>query len=372
MTTIATAAPPRHSAAVALARGFLTGAVVGGSLAAFVVGIVIERVPLIITALGVLIGYFLLLLLVGAPRRAREAGVAPCVALAKIESVRADETGDTDVPVRFELTVAPDDAAAYRVEFKQDINVAYLRDYRPGGLVAVRYPPDRPWLVGIVKRPTPYWEQRLAGAALDSVPGPAITVSEPAQGCGAGALGFLGLLLAAAFVVLAFRTDLAHAGDDGARQSATTTTTTTTTTSTTSTTTTSMSGTVALPEGRSMLDSGELTQAVDSLVSGGGGVGRTAITVVVQDRQVTVVFSPDGTQAMGFDPRTLPYGRFPALVRDAETTAGIGEVRSWQISAFSVSGSVEITVTVTGSEGTASVVADGRGDVVRRTGSGQS
>lgn len=362
MTTITAAAPPRPNAPVALTRGFLTGAVIGASPAAFVVGIVIERVPLIITALALPTVYFLLLFLAGAPRRAREAAIAPHTALAMIESLQAKETEDSDVSVQFDLTVAPDDAPAYRVEITQAINVAYLPDYQPGGVIAVRYPPDRPWLVSIVKRPTPQWEERLIGARLDSVPGPAMA-SEPAQGCGPGLLGFVGLLLGAAAIVLLFRADL-FGTDAATAQQPTTTTTTTTTTS--STTVTSISGTVSLGQGQSMLDEGELTQAIDSLTAGADK--REAITVVVQDRLLTVMFSPAGTQTVRFDPRSLPYDRFPDLVKEAEATAGIGAPQSWQINAVRLTGSVTITVTVTGSEGTASLVADEQGDVVRRTG----
>lgn len=46
--TITASAPPTHITPVALARGFLTGGVIGTSLAALTVGVVIENVPLFV------------------------------------------------------------------------------------------------------------------------------------------------------------------------------------------------------------------------------------------------------------------------------------------------------------------------------------
>ena len=396
--TITAGAPPTHSTPVALARGFLTGGVVGTSLAALVVGGIIEKVPLFVAGLVVPAVYGLLLFLAGAPRRRREAAVVPRTALAMIESLKAIGGESSDVPVRFDLTVAPDDEPAYRVEITQDINLVDLPDYRPRGILVVQYPPDRPWRVRIVKRPTPEWEERAAGARLDSVPGPA-TVSEPPEGCAFGFVGLLGLLLGAAVVVGLFRADLFD-GDAGARPpssskpSVSSSSSSSSSSSTSSTTVvSSASGTVALGPGQSMLDKGELRRAVDSFTEGegegegeggskgageggggskgagegGGGEKRPALTVVVQERLLSVVFSPTGTQAPQFDPRSLPYERFPALVEEARTTLGIRSPQTWQITAERLTGSLTIRVGVTGAEGTASLEADGRGKVVRRT-----
>ncbi|MGW3416548.1 hypothetical protein [Streptomyces phaeochromogenes] len=382
--TITAGAPPTHSAPVALARGFLTGGVVGTSLAALVVGGIIEKVPLFVAGLVVPAVYGLLLFLAGAPRRRREAAVEPRTALAMIESLKAIGGESSDVPVRFDLTVAPDDEPAYRVGITQDINLVDLPDYRPRGILVVQYPPDRPWRVRIVKRPTPEWEERAAVARLDSVPGPA-TVSERPEGCAFGFVGLLGLLLGAAVVVGLFRADLFDE-DAGARPpssskpSVSSSSSSSSSSSTSSTTVvSSASGTVALGPGQSMLDKGELRRAVDSLTEGeggggskgagegGGGEKRPALTVVVQERLLSVVFSPTGTQAPQFDPRSLPYERFPALVEEARTTLGIRSPRTWQITAERLTGSLTIRVGVTGAEGTASLEADGRGKVVRRT-----
>ncbi len=113
--------------------------------------------PLCVTGLGPPTVYGLLLFLAGAPRRAREAAVAPRTAFAMIEDLKVIGGESSDVPVRFDLTVAPDDGPAYRVEVTEDINLVDLPAYRPRGILVVQYPPDRPWRVRIAKRPTPEW-----------------------------------------------------------------------------------------------------------------------------------------------------------------------------------------------------------------------
>ncbi|MFD7831747.1 hypothetical protein [Kitasatospora sp. NPDC059803] len=355
--TITTSAPPSRSTPVALARGFLTGAVIGGSLAALVVGVVVEKVPLFIGGLGLPIVYGLLLLLAGAPRRAREAEVVPRTALAVIESLRAIGGETSDVPVRFDLTVVPDDEPAYRVGITQDINLVDLPDYRPRGVLVVKYPPDRPWRVTIVKRPTPEWEERAAGAQLDSAPESPM-VTEPSEGRSTGFVRLFGLLLAAAAVVFLFRVDLFEQQDSAASPAPTVTSTWSTTVVSSGT------GTVSLGPDQSFLDDGELRKAINSLTEGKDP--RQAITVFAQDRVLSVVFSPSGTKAPQFDPLSLPYERFPALVKEAETTLGVHSPTSWQITADHLAGSLTIRVGVTGPEGSASLEANGEGQVVRR------
>ncbi|MEU6606580.1 hypothetical protein ABZ922_16240 [Streptomyces shenzhenensis] len=360
MTIITGASPPTHNTPVALARGFLTGGVVGTSLAALVVGGITENAPLFATGLVLPAIYGLLFFLAGVPRRVREAAVVPRTALAMIESLKAVGGESSDIPVRFELTVAPDDRPAYRVEITQDINLVDLPDYRPRGVVVVQYPPDRPWRVRIVKRPTPEWEDRAASARLDSVPGTA-RVAAPPEGCAFGFVVLLGLLLGAAAVVLLFRSDLFDRDDtakppSAARPSVSSTSSTTVVSS--------ASGTVALGPGQSFLDKGELDRALSSLTKGGDT--RQALTVVVQERLLSVVFSPVGTQTPGFAPRALPYDRFPALVKEATTALGVRSPRTWQITADRLTGSLIIRIVVTGAEGTASLEADGQGKVVRR------
>ncbi|MGW7547271.1 hypothetical protein ACWGKQ_40165 [Streptomyces sp. NPDC054770] len=361
MTIIEGAPLPVRSAPLALVRRFLTGGVIGASLAALVVGIVIESAPLVVTGVALPVGYGLLVLLAGAPRRAREAAVAPVTALAMIESLRAIGDESSDVTVRFDLTVAPDDGPAFRVVIAEGINLVELPDYRPRGVLVVQYPPDRPWRVRIVKRPTPEWEVRAAGARLDSAPGSTL-VRKPSDGGGGAFLTLLGLLLGAAVVVLLFRTDLSAGGDSARPPSSEPSVSSSSTSSTT--VVTSATGTVSLGPGQSMLDKGELRRAVASLT--GDETGRQALTVVVQERRLSVVFAPTGIQTGRFDLRSLPYDRIPDLVEKAGTTLGAGSPRTWQLTAERLTGSLTIRVTVTGPDGMASLEADGHGTVVRR------
>ncbi|WP_406005021.1 hypothetical protein OG440_01705 [Streptomyces sp. NBC_00637] len=358
--TITTGAPPTQHTPAALARGFLTGGVVGASLAALVVGGIIESVPLFVTGLGLPAVYGLLLFLAGRPRRLREAAVVPRTALAKIESLRAVGGESSDVPVRFDLTVAPDEAPAYRVEIRQEINLVDLPDYRPHGVVVVQYPPDRPGRARIVKRPNPEWVDRAAGARLDSAPGPAVD-SDPTEGCVSGFASLLGLLLGAAVVLVLFRAELF--GQDAVEQPPSAKPSVSSTSSTT--VVSSASGTVALGPDRSLLDKGELRRAVDSLTQGKGT--RRALTVVVQERLLSVVFAPTGTEALGFDPRSLPCEKIPALVEEATGTLGVAAPQAWQLTAEGLTGSLTLRITVTGPDGTAILEADGAGTVVRRT-----
>ncbi|MFD9319457.1 hypothetical protein ACFWDQ_17520 [Streptomyces sp. NPDC060053] len=94
---------------------------------------------------------------------------------------------------------------------------------------------------------------------------------------------------------------------------------------------------------------------------------RQALTVVVQERLLSVAFAPTGTQASQFDPRSLPFARIPGLVGEATTGLGVDTPRTWQLTADGLTGSLTIRVTVTGPDGTATLEADGAGKVVRRT-----
>ncbi|NNN29385.1 hypothetical protein HLK59_03245 [Streptomyces sp. S3(2020)] len=364
--TTGTVSPPARSTPVALARGILTGAVIGASSAAVVVGALIESVPLFAGGLVLPVAYVLLVLLADVPRLAREAAITPHTALAMVESLEAvGGEATSDVAVRFDLTVAPEDVPAYRVAFKQDINLVDLADYRPGVVVVVQYPPDRPWRVRIVRRPTPQWEERAAGARLDSAPGPAM-VSETPRSCAVGLVMLLALLLAAGGVVLGFRADLF--GEGAAARSGSSDRPAVSSSSSSSSSTTvvsSASATVALGPGQSFLDKGELRKAVGSLTKGTDG--RAALTVVVQDRLLSVVYAPTGSQAPTFDLDSPPYDRVPDLVEEARTGLGVGSPQTWQVTVERLTGSLTVRVGVTGPGGTASLEADGDGTVVRRT-----
>ncbi|MFF8917291.1 hypothetical protein ACF08M_29270 [Streptomyces sp. NPDC015032] len=89
----------------------------------------------------------------------------------------------------------------------------------------------------------------------------------------------------------------------------------------------------------------------------------------MQDRQLTVAFSPTGATTAGFDPRSLPYDRVPGLVEEARTTLGVDSPQSWQLTADGVTGSLTLGVVVTGGGGTGTLQADARGKVLRHSGS---
>lgn len=358
MTTTKGALPPTTNTPATFVLGVLTGGAIGGSLAGFVVGCIIQNVLLCVMSVGLPAAYGLLVLLAGVPRRARRAAVAPCTALALVESSEAvGGEATSDVAVRFDLSIVPDDAPAFRVEVTQSINLVALSDYRAGSIAVVQYPPDRLWQVRIVKRPTPAWEERAAGACLDSVPGPAM-VSEPSEGSAVGFVRLFALLLAAAGVVLLFRADL-FGSDTSTKPSASVRPSGSSTSSTM--VVSSATGTVTLGPGQSFLDKGELRRAVDLLAKDAG----QALTVVVQERLLSVVFAPTGSQAPRFDPGSVPYERLPALVEEAGSTLVGRSPQTWQITVDRLSGSLTIRVGVTGSHGSASLEANERGEPVR-------
>ncbi|MFK0248791.1 hypothetical protein ACIQUM_29200 [Amycolatopsis azurea] len=331
--------------ALVLVRGFLAGVVIGTTLCAFVVGIVIEYVPLIIAGLGLPVVYGILLYLAGAPRRAREAAVAPVTALAKIESLRAGGTETGDIPVDFVLTVAPEGAATHRVRITHGVNLVDIPDYRPGGILVVQYPPDRPWKAQIVERPSPEWERRVADAAIESAPESSLVQEQP-EGCAFGALALLGLLLGAALVLFLFRAEL-FAPEAPSRPE-----------ETQSSVTTSSSGSATVDVDGSLLGEGELRRAIDGLAQA-ADVSQV-ITVVVEERRLTVVFAPTGAQGVPrFDLRSLAVDRVPPLVRRATTTIDVGSPQSWQVTIVPFGNAVSSRVIVTGPDGSGSLADEG-------------
>ncbi|MER6783756.1 hypothetical protein ABT330_03680 [Streptomyces sp. NPDC000658] len=375
--------PPTDGAASArddpprLVRGFLTGAAVGGSLAALAVGYIVENGALFLAGLGLPLAAGLIGFVAGRPRRARQAAVVPVTALARIESVRAESSETGDVPLRFVLTVAPDGEPAFRVETHLRVNLVDVPAYPPRRTVVVAYPPDRPWRTEIVESPEPEWAARTADAAIDSAPESAL-VRSPSTRFDYAAVRFVGLLLAAAVVVVPFRGDLLDAfGSDGsgrphASAEPSVSTSSSTTSSSTTVTSTSTTGTVSVGPRQSLLDEGELRRAVASLTKGRGAGGNQAITVVVQERFVSVVFAPDVDGVPRFDLNSLPYERIPALVEQARTTLGAGTPATWQLTAVRLTGPVTLRVTVTGPQGVAALDADAEGGITHRTPAGRA
>jgi hypothetical protein len=189
-------------------------------------------------------------------------------------------------------------------------------------------------------------------------------VSESSESCGVGFVTLFGLLLAAAGVVLLFRADLFDEGASG-KPPVSSSPSSSSSSSSSTTVVSSASGTVSLGPNQSFLDKGELRRAVGLLAKGTDS--RTALTVVVKDRLLSIVYAPTGSQAATFDPQSPPYDRFPALVEEARTGLGAGSPRTWQLTVERLTGSLTIRVGVTGAEGTASLEANGQGKVVRRT-----
>ncbi|WP_181771330.1 hypothetical protein [Amycolatopsis pittospori] len=327
---------------VALFRGFLAGAVIGTTLCAFIVSIIIETVPLLLASLSLPVVYGVFFFLAGMPRRAREAAIVPLVALAKIESVRAGGTETGDVPVDLDLTVAPDGAATFRTKITHSVNLVDLSEYRTGRVLVIEYPPDRPWKAKVVQRPSPDWERRVADAIIESAP-ESSPAQEPSEGCAYGALTLLGLLLGAAAVLLAFRVELfgteVRVGSEEPS---------------TSSTTTSSSGSATVTVDRSLLDEGELRRAIDAL-AGAADVSQV-ITVVVEERKLTVVFAPSEAQVPRFDLRAMAVDRVPALVRRATSTLRVGVPQTWQVTGVPFGTDVSLRVVVSGPEGSGAVV----------------
>ncbi|MFJ3900906.1 hypothetical protein [Streptomyces sp. NPDC090025] len=341
--------------------GFLTGGVAGAALAALVVGVIVESVPLFVGGLLLPLGYGVAHRLATAPGRRRELETVPVVALARIDARSVPEHStdkSSDVPVEFHLEVVPDDGvgAAFRVEVRQDIDAVDLPDHRPGGVVAVRYPPGEPWRARIVRRPTPAWAERIAEARLDAVPGAVRVTAPPDRDGAACVLGAVGLLLGAACVVVPLRGELF--GPEAAEAGPTPTVTS----SSSSTVVVTGAGTVTIGAGQSFRDPGELRRAVDSLVQHTDT--RQVLTVIVKERVLTYV--PAASGAPGFDVRTLPFDRIPGLITEATTDLGVRAPQEWQVTAEKLTGSVTVRVSVTGAGGTALLEADGKGEVVRR------
>ncbi|MGC0423457.1 hypothetical protein [Embleya sp. AB8] len=367
---------PRGTRLKAAAVGLLTGCWLGVSLACFVVGLIIARWQVVVAGVGLCLAMVTVSAIAGRLQRARNPQPAARLALAVIESRRAvgGETGD--IPVQFELTVAPDERPAYRVKMRQHINLADIADYRVRGVVVVEYRPDEPWEVTIVTAPTEQWARRAATESVDSAP-PSPTVAGPEEGVSFCLLATLGLLLGAGVVVLMFRAELAdHMGSSETTSSSTSTSSTSTSTSSsgsgsTTTTTTTGGGGPSIVSGTAtsdaMLSEGEIRRLADSLTT----AMRTgsAVEFGIDERTMSmhgvlgVPADPDAVINVG----ALPYPKLPGLVREAQSKLGIANPTSWRIDVEAKAGVVAIRVTVADGQGAkASLEADAQGRVTRR------
>ncbi|SEF38422.1 hypothetical protein SAMN05421837_12153 [Amycolatopsis pretoriensis] len=290
----------------ALLRGSLGGGVSGATLSAFITGIVLERVPLILLSLGLPLVYGVLLFLAGMPRRAREAAVVPHVALAKIESLRAGGTETGDVPVDLVITIAPGYEPSFRTGITHHVNLVDLPRYRTGDILVVEYPPDRPWQAKVVPPPTAEWERRVADAVVQPAPESSL-VQEPPEGWGYAFFAFAGLLLGAAIVLGLFRVELFRPEPAEPPSS-------------------SSSSTATVGPRESAPDTEELRAIIESLA-------RRA---------------------------EIPADRIPDLVRQATSTLAVGWPRTWQITVVRAPDTVTVRITATGPGGSASLVVPPR------------
>ncbi|MER6017447.1 hypothetical protein [Streptomyces anulatus] len=340
----------------------VTSGVTGAAVAAVVVGVILERVPVFLSGGGVLI----LLILVGfvAGRRSPGPGDPPVTrtALARIEDLRATSGESADVPVDFRLTVAPDDRPAYRVNINEHINLVDIPVYRPRGIAVVEYRPDEPWEVRIVTRPTPEWSRRAEEAEIDSAPGSTL-VEKPGMSEGSWCMLVLFTFLAgAALVVLLFRGELFTSGDDEASSSKRPSATSSASSSRTFTTSTTVSG-----PSSSLLVLGRMRQTAAELEARVGTADVTAI--VIEERRMEIRGDSARPPGETVHLRMLPYELFPALVHEARTTLGVRDPKSWRIDVTPGAGpgaGPRVRVTVTGKEGTARLDADATARILDR------
>ncbi|WP_228991756.1 hypothetical protein [Streptomyces sp. DH8] len=353
-----------------LRLSFVSG-VTGAAVAALVVGVILERVPVFLTGGGVLV----LLVLIGfVPGRRLPGAVEPPAtrtALARIEDLRATSGESADVPVTFRLTVAPepeDGRPAYRVKIDQHINLVDIPAYRPRGIAVVEYRPDEPWEVRIVTRPTPEWSRRAEEAEIDSAPESTL-VENPGPSEGAWCLLVLVAFLAgAALVVVLFRGELFTSGDEAApspeQPSVTSSASASVSVSRRFTTSTTVPG-----PSSSLLVLGRMRETATELAHRADASDVTAISI--QERRMEIRGDSARPPGETFHIQMLPYELFPALVREARTTLGVRAPQSWRIDVTPDPGTgpgtgPRVRVTVTGEEGTAHLDADATARIVDR------
>ncbi|WP_328914515.1 MULTISPECIES: hypothetical protein [unclassified Streptomyces] len=367
--TSASAEARASAGPVALLRGFVVSGMVGAALAGVVVGSVIKelRPALIGAGLAVLVVVFVVVL--NSWRRARLPEPQRLTALAVIESRRAGGSETGDIPVQFELTVAPEGGPAFRSEARMDINLVDIPDYPPGRMLVVTYRVDRPWKVKIVDRPSPEWARRVAEESVDSAPESA-KVESPPMGGGLCLLTVLGLLVGGALVVLLYRGDL-FKDDVPAKSSASPTVSSSTSSTSTSFTVTgtgfTSSATVS-GSGEPLLREGEMRRTSESLISATGTPDVLELTIGARTMTlrggIPLTLGPDPL----IDVRAIPYERLPALIHQARTTLGVKAPTSWRLTVGkdAKSGKTVIRVSVKDDHGSVSLEADAGAHVTAR------
>ncbi|MEV7305433.1 hypothetical protein AB0N67_04260 [Streptomyces microflavus] len=363
--------PVRRRSAVrvllAALRLTVVSAVTGGALAALVVAVIIKDVPVFLTGGGVLVVLILIGVVAGRRSPAGEEPPAGRVALARIEDLRATSGESADVPVKFRLTVAPDDRPAYRVKIEQHINLVDIPAYRPRGIAVVEYHPDEPWKVLIVTRPTAEWSRRAEDAEIDSAPESTLVVSPDMSEGSWCMLTLFAFLAGAALVVLLFRGELFTSGDgDGAAAKPPSSSSSSTSRTFSTSTTVSGPSTSLLTFGVMRVTAMELEARVDTAY---------VTEITIEDHRMAVRGDSTRPVSETVHLQSLPYELFPGLVREARTTLGVRDPRSWRIDVTPGSGAgagPRVRVTVTGKEGTAHLDADAAGRVTDRRAVGES
>ncbi|MEV7312663.1 hypothetical protein AB0N56_06960 [Streptomyces microflavus] len=364
--------PVRRRSAVrvllAALRLTVVSAVTGGALAALVVAVIIKDVPVFLTGGGVLVVLILIGVVAGRRSPAGEEPPAGRVALARIEDLRATSGESADVPVKFRLTVAPDDRPAYRVKIEQHINLVDIPAYRPRGIAVVEYHPDEPWKVLIVTRPTAEWSRRAEEAEIDSAPESTLVVSPDMSEGSWCMLTLFAFLAGAALVVLLFRGELFTSGNDDGAAAKPPSSSSSSSTSRTFSTSTTVSGpsTSLLTFGVMRVTAMELEARVDT---------AHVTEITIEDHRMAVRGDSTRPVSETVHLQSLPYELFPGLVREARTTLGVRDPRSWRIDVTPGSGAgagPRVRVTVTGKEGTAHLDADATGRVTDRRAVGES
>ncbi|MEU8444069.1 hypothetical protein AB0F05_26755 [Streptomyces microflavus] len=364
--------PVRRRSAVrvllAALRLTVVSAVTGGALAALVVAVIIKDVPVFLTGGGVLVVLILIGVVAGRRSPAGEEPPAGRIALARIEDLRATSGESADVPVKFRLTVAPDDRPAYRVKIEQHINLVDIPAYRPRGIAVVEYHPDEPWKVLIVTRPTAEWSRRAEEAEIDSAPESTLVVSPDMSEGSWCMLTLFAFLAGAALVVLLFRGELFTSGDGDGAAAKPPSSSSSSSTSRTFSTSTTVSGpsTSLLTFGVMRVTAMELEARVDTAY---------VTEITIEDHRMAVRGDSTRPVSETVHLQSLPYELFPGLVREARTTLGVRDPRSWRIDVTPGSGAgagPRVRVTVTGKEGTAHLDADATGRVTDRRAVGES
>ncbi|MEU8447660.1 hypothetical protein [Streptomyces globisporus] len=342
-----------------------TSGLTGAAVAALVVGVILERVPVFLSGGGVLLLFVLIGFVAGRLSPGPAEPPVTRTALARIEDLRATSGESADVPVEFRLTVAPepeDGRSAYRVNVDQSVNLVDIPAYRPRGIAVVEYRPDEPWDVRIVTRPTPEWSCRAEAAEIDSAPEFTL-IEKPGLSEGSWCVLVLVTFLAgAALVMLLFRGELFTSGGEAGSSSKQPSVTTSASASVSRTFTTS---TTVPGHSSSLLVLGRMRETVTELAERAGTSDVIAITI--QERRMEIRGDSARPPGETLHVQMLTYELFPALVREARTSLGVRSPKSWRIDVTPDSSTgPRIRVTVTGDEGTAHLDADATARVLER------